>query len=295
MDDVKYWCDDPLGELRMEFRQKFGDMFREVDDMWREVDDIRRQVDDIRGWLDDERHYQELRLTSRRKVLYHEVIDGAYSVLGHNQNNPRGTTFDYIRNKPAILQEAFGFCQCEIRAVLDALDPYPSQSWIIPGNRESYGFSIAEAKLLARDATIKKLLYALTGHAEDDSTLIGDAISIKRNDLGLRMQAVKDIMNLPNPKYANPAFSAEVIRIVENHLRLNYPWLIHPRPPLQPPHPQPAGLNYPAHQYGNPPPPGVDLSTSRRGWIDNYGNASLNIVRGVERCYPYHSGKPESL
>ena len=127
---------------------------RQLDDRRREIDDLRRDLEPLRD--------------SRRRVLYREVIVCAYSALGHN---PRGTTFEYMKHHPAILQEAFGFSQGGIATVLDALDPRPSQSWIKLGNDGAHGFSIAEAERLVSDGTIRKLLHALTRHAEDESTL----------------------------------------------------------------------------------------------------------------------------
>lgn len=70
---------------------------------------------------------------------------------------------------------------------MDALDPRPSQLWIKLGNEEACGFSIAEAELLVSDGTIRRLLRALTRHAEDESPSIQDATYAKHNELAARM------------------------------------------------------------------------------------------------------------
>ena len=152
---------------------------------------------------------------SRRRVLYRGAIVCVFSALGHNPNNPQGTTFEYTKHHPATLQEAFGFSQGETAA---ALDPRPSQPWIKLGSRR-HGFSVAEAELLVSDETVRKLL------REDEPTSIQDAIYAKHNELGERMQAVEGLGNLPNPNNANPVIAAEVVRVVEHYRRLNVPSL----------------------------------------------------------------------
>lgn len=48
---------------------------------------------------------------SRRRALYREVVVCVYSALGHNPNNLLGTTFEFIKQHPATLQDGFGFAQ----------------------------------------------------------------------------------------------------------------------------------------------------------------------------------------
>ena len=130
-----------------------------------------------------------------------------------------GTTRTAPRGPPsAILQEAFGFSQGEIAAVLDALDPLPSQSWVMLGSEEAHGFSVAETELLVSDETIRKLLRAMTRHAEGVPTSIQDAGYAIHSELAARMHDVKEIGNLPNLNIANPAIAAEVVRVVEHYL-----------------------------------------------------------------------------
>ena len=100
--------------------------------------------------IDDLRHDPNPLLVSRRMALYREVIFCVYSALELNPNNPRGTAFEYIKQHPTTLRDAFGFAQGGVTAVLGALDPRPSQSWIKLSN-EAHGFSVTEAEHLIND------------------------------------------------------------------------------------------------------------------------------------------------
>ena len=67
----------PLDDQRRDYQRQNGDLRR---DHQRQTDDLRHDLEPLRA--------------SRRRVLYREVIVCAYSALGHNQNNPRRTTFE---------------------------------------------------------------------------------------------------------------------------------------------------------------------------------------------------------
>ena len=193
--------------------------------------------------------------------------------------------------------------------VLNALNPRKSQSWINLGNAAAHEFTIGEAWCLAEDPIIRRLLHALTSQV-GNTVLIQDATSAKRTELGSRMQAVKVIETLPNPNNTNPAISAEIIRLVDEHLQRNTPATSadvirtvenylqsrlpnYSLPPQQPSNPQSTDFDYRSYQNSNPAPPGVDLSTPGRMSIPE--NALMNFVKGVDGGYPYHQGGPGSL
>lgn len=149
--------------------------------------------------------------------MHHEVIVCIYSALGHNNNNPRETTFSYIRNNPKILLEAFGLSSDEVTDVLAALDPRPGQSWINLGNCEAHRFSFSEAFHLTSDPTIKRLLSALAGPENHMELSIQDAAYSKHVDLAGRMEEIKRIENLPHPHINNPSIAAQMVRGLEEH------------------------------------------------------------------------------
>jgi len=196
----------PLDDFKTRCELRNAEAIRELQDT----------VDDL------EREWQLLR-ESRRKLVNREVITCIYLALGHDMNNPRSTTFEYIQQHPNILQESLGLLPEEISAVLDTLDPRPNQSWIKTGNEAAHEFSLAEANHLINDPTIRMLLNALSRYAGDEYTSIQDASFVAHNDLVSRVPALTAISNLPHPSHNNSTIASEVVRVVGEHLRNYFP------------------------------------------------------------------------
>jgi chromosome segregation ATPase len=92
-------------------------------------------------------------LNSRRKIICREIVVSVYDALGHNPKNPRQTTFQYIRDHPNILEDAFQTSPNDIQRALDALDSQRNWSWIKMGNGEAHVCSATEAGRVRRWGT----------------------------------------------------------------------------------------------------------------------------------------------
>ena len=158
-DEMRNQCEKRLHIAKQEHKREVNDVH---DKMLHEIHKLHREMDRLRYELADANRERELQRISRRRILYREIIVSVYIALGHNQNNPRTTTFDYLRIRPSILQEAFDIEPEDITDVLNALNPRKSQSWINLGNAAAHEFTIGEAWCLAEDPTIRRLLHALT-------------------------------------------------------------------------------------------------------------------------------------
>jgi len=183
-------------------------------------------------------------LNSKQMIICREIVVCVYDALGHNPNNPRQITFQYIRDNPNILKDAFRISPNDIQKVLDALNPRPNQSWIKRGNGETHGFSVAGADRFIDDEAIRILFNALTQEVKDLSTTIQDASLAVHNALVRRIPAVNEISSLSNPNNGGTASSAEVERVVQECLGRLLPGILQASRPI-------------------PPPPGVDPETYR--------------------------------
>jgi hypothetical protein len=248
-----------IDELKQHQRQ-IDDLRREtmlqIDDLKRKSTLQKRQINELK-----KQHQRQIKglkrestllkrdlvlLNSRQNIICREIVVCVYDALGHNPNNPRQTTFQYIRNNPGILEEAFQVSPNDVPKVLDALDPRPNRSWIKMGNGEAHGFSVAEAGHLIDDEAIKILFNALTQNVEDKSTTIQDASFATHNVLVGRIPALNVISNLPNPNNGGTASLAEVERIVQKYFDRLLPRVLQAQ----------ASRHI-------PPPPGVDSETYR--------------------------------
>jgi hypothetical protein len=207
--------------------------------------------------IQEKRHQRQIKslkrnqkdlLDSRRKIICREIVVCVYDALGHNPNNPRQTTFQYVRDHPDILTDVFQMSQNDIQRALEALDPRRTQSWIKVGNGEAHGFSVAEAGRLIDDKAIRILFNALTQNVENKSTTIQDASLTIHNTLVTRIPALADIYNPPNLNSGNTASEAESKRSIEECVDRH---LSTKSQTQDSPH--------------IPPPPGVDPGTYRWG------------------------------
>ena len=83
----------------------------------------------------------------RKRLVRRQLICSLYTALGHQSNDPRGGTLNWLKGQGAeYLRSISGWDQDQTRDLLELMDPSPPTSIIHMGNDAAHGYSFDDAK-----------------------------------------------------------------------------------------------------------------------------------------------------
>jgi hypothetical protein len=169
----------PLLDSQARFSDSMQEALRELRAHREEIQAHREEIQVLQGevWFLRE---------NRATLIKRELICAVYTALGHPDNTPRTSTYDWIVHQKPLLESIFNVNHEKLKEILRLLDPRQKGSLIKAGNMVAHCHSLADAREVIYEDALITILDLLDQATPDTTTDLQSAAHT------LRLQLVDD-------------------------------------------------------------------------------------------------------
>jgi hypothetical protein len=187
---------DSMQEVLRELRAHRGELRANREEIQANREEIQAHREEIQANREEiQAHREEIQVLqgevqflrgNRATLIKRELICAVYTALGHPENTPRTSTYDWIVHQKPLLESIFNVNHEKLKEVLRLLDPRQKGSLIKAGNMVAHCHSLADAREVIYEDALITILDLLNQATPDTTTDLQSAAHT------LRLQLVDD-------------------------------------------------------------------------------------------------------